>query len=231
MKTFNPLGPVLSIALAIILALLSGGVREAAGAGGDHFGSYAYFDVGSDFMSGEAHGGAHGSNAVITGMESSFHYSFDVESDLAYVSASFYLEGIWGDPNAPSNPWLDMLVLQGIHLHESFSVTEVSSNGEDWEFNDVVGFSSNASGYLYREDGRMDGSFYAGFYGYRNLIPTGMSVHVNEYEDGHPDWLPDWQVSFSSSWIITTGFHRVVPAPGTISLMCGAGLCAIRRRR
>lgn len=220
---------LMTFAITLVMAVTSLGFNTQAHADFFHDAS---FTVGNDFMSGTAQGYGNAQNAVATSMAVSVGQYVDSQGILhIYTNVSVY--GMFVNPevtNPGNNPWCDLLYTEGLHASTSLSITDLYWGGEYWQYDNIVtiNISGFAGIYVWDED-ELGGSFSSSVSGI-GAVPEESWSSVQIFEPGHPEWAPDWQISMSSEWHVTTGFH-LVPTPGAFALLGLAGVGGISRRR
>lgn len=212
-------------AFVAVFIFLAGAPAQA-----DNFYQNSGFSVDPDLGSGFAFGVAQSGNAVATGVSSGVNYFMEGE-DL-FLSASFTVSGVWGDPSI-DDPYYDFLEQNGLSTYNSFQISDFSWNGEYYELDQLVNLTQQGQASLvfgpYQTT--MTGWFTSSTNGV-GAVPIQSSSHVQIFEPGHiVDF--DWQVNLTSKWLVTTEFQTVpVPTPAGLAVLGMAGLVSsICRRR
>ncbi len=218
--------PILALACLSTLSALP----APANAQSNQFSTSSQFAVDPSFNSGMASGSGGGSNAIVMNLSSNTDLYIDPIAEEAYLNASVYVSGVWGNVSTVS-PYYSHLEYPGLTTYSSLALTTVKWNGTFFEFDNPVELNLNGFAGLSRDPEHtwLYGYSYANAYG-EGAIPIDSSSWYHIYEPGHPNWLPDWEVTFTSRWLVTESFGPI-PTPGSLCLLGLGGLVALRRRR
>lgn len=191
--------------------------------------------INSDFISGSAFGQASGERALPTHVESSFNYWLNPGAGTLNFFVTITAEGIWGDPAAPvDDPYYLLLQGQGLHTALVCQFAGFNWDGTPYALDNPVFFTSDGWARIDRNiQYQWLQGYFSGVTSGLNAIPINASSRVLLFDPNHPAGAPDYEVQFTSQWLVTSAYHPV-PEPGLVVLLAVALPCCsfkTRRRR